>query len=253
MSLPDDAAPLRHFALKLEYEGTHFVGWQMQGAGRTVQAEIEAVLRRVVGERVVVHGSGRTDSGVHALAQIASFRLRTRLSARDFMKALNGLLPDDVAVLDVWETEPSFHARFSAKSKTYRYRVLNRKLRSALDRGFSWRYPIPVDLGAMRSAASILVGTHDFRAFCSEPVTRLTTMRTVFRLELERDGDYIIFTIEAGGFLYNMVRTIVGTLLLVGSGKMSLETFRDVIRSRDRRRAGPTAPAHGLCLVEVRY
>lgn len=253
MSLSDDAAPLRHFALKLEYDGTHFFGWQFQGAGRTVQAEIEAVLKSVVGHRVVVHGSGRTDSGVHALAQIASFRVRTRLTARNFLRALNGMLPDDVAVLDVWETDPSFHARFSAKSKTYRYRVLNRRPRSALDRAYSWRVKIPVELEPMRAAALELVGTHDFRAFCSEPATRFTTTRTVYRLELERTGDYIIFTIEADGFLYNMVRTIVGTLLLVGTGKMSLESFRDVIRSRDRRLAGPTAPAHGLFLVEVRY
>jgi tRNA pseudouridine38-40 synthase len=245
--------PVRHFALRLEYDGTHFVGWQMQGKGRTVQGEIESVLREIVGRRVVVHGSGRTDSGVHALGQVASFRLATRLSARDFERALNGLLPDDVSVLDAWETDSSFHARFSAKVKVYRYRILNRWRRSAFDRAYSYRVRTPLDLAKMREAARELVGTHDFRAFCSEPLSRKSTMRTVFRLDLTRTGDYIIVTIEADGFLYNMVRSIVGTLLFVGSGTMSLEAFRDVIRARDRRLAGPTAPAHGLFLVEVRY
>jgi tRNA pseudouridine38-40 synthase len=245
--------PLRHFAVKLEYEGSRFLGWQRQGPGRTVQGEIEGALARILGARVPVHASGRTDSGVHALGQVASFRAATRLSTREIARGLNGLLPEDVAVLECRETDAAFHARFSAVSKTYRYRILNRSGRTAVDRAFCWRVPVPLDLERMREAAKDLVGRLDFRAFCAEAAARKSTVRTVLRLDIEKSGDYILVTIEADGFLYNMVRAIVGTLVLVGSGKMSLETFRDVLRSRDRRRAGPTAPARGLFLAEVRY
>jgi len=248
-----DGPATRHFAIKLEYDGSAFLGWQRQGEERTVQAELEAAIARLVGAEVAVHGSGRTDAGVHALGQVASFRAATRLGPKDFERALNGILPDDVAVLEAWETVPTFHARFSTKSKIYRYRILNRRAPSAIDRAYCHRVPGPLDLARMETAARDLVGTLDFRAFCSEAAARKSTVRTVFRLDLARSADYIIVTIEADGFLYNMVRSIVGTLLLVGSGKMSLEAFRDVIRSRDRRRAGPTAPAKGLFLVEVRY
>ncbi len=249
----DADATLRTIALRLEYDGTRFAGWQRQDGQRTVQGEIEAAIERIVGERATVHGSGRTDAGVHALGQVASFRARTRIGAAEIGRALSAMLPEDIAVLGAWEADADFHARFGAASKVYRYRVLNRRERSAIDRAFSHRVAAPLDLDAMRAAAAVLLGRHDFRAFCTEATSRNDTVRTVSRLDLERRGDYIVVEIEADGFLYNMVRSIVGTLLLVGTAKMSVDAFRNVFLSRDRRRAGPTAPARGLFLVEVRY
>jgi tRNA pseudouridine38-40 synthase len=247
------AAPPRTLRLVLEYDGTGFSGWQVQRGKRTVQAEVAKAVQRVTGERVTVVGAGRTDAGVHAEGQVAHLCSRTRIRCEHLVHALNANLPPDVAVLRVDEVPAGFHAQFHASGKTYRYRVLQRSVRSALRRDRAYGFRAPLDVDRMRAAAARLVGTHDFRAFCTEARTRKRTERRVDRLDIRREGDEVLFEIAGSGFLYNMVRTVVGTLLWVGIGKLTPDDVSAILASRDRRRAGPVVPPQGLTLVEVRY
>jgi tRNA pseudouridine38-40 synthase len=239
--------------LILEYDGTGFSGWQIQRGKRTVQAEVAKAVQRVTGERVTVHGAGRTDAGVHAEGQAAHVRIRTRIACERMVHALNAHLPPDIAVLRVEEMPAAFHAQYHATGKTYRYRVLLRAVRSPLRRDRAYLFRTPLDLDRMRAAAAGLVGTHDFRAFCTEARTRRRTERRIDRIDIRRECDEIRFEVAGSGFLYNMIRTLVGTLLWVGIGKLAPGDVEAILASRDRRRAGPVVPSHGLTLVDVRY
>ncbi len=245
--------PTRTLRLVLEYDGAGFSGWQVQRGKRTVQAEVAKAVQRVTGERLTVHGAGRTDAGVHAAGQVAHLVTRTRIGCDRLVHALNAHLPPDIAVLHVDEVPPGFHAQFHATGKTYRYRVLVRPVRSALRRDRVHLVRTPLDLGRMRAAAARLVGTRDFRAFCTEARTRERTVRRIDRLDIRDEADEIVFEVSGSGFLYNMVRTMVGTLLWAGMGKLTPDDVSAILESRDRRRAGPVVPPQGLTMVRVRY
>jgi len=243
----------RNLRLLVEYDGTELYGWQIQKGFRTVQGELQRAVREIVGRETLVIGSGRTDAGVHARGQVANFHTVSRLSCPKWVQALNAHLPPDVAVLSVDEVPLDFHAQFQAKSKTYRYTVLNRPARTALARGFVHKVTPVLDVDAMAKAAQLFVGTHDFRAFGSEMSKKEKTVRTIESFSVAREGEEIRFTVTGDGFLYNQVRSMVGTLFEVGLGKRSPTWIREVLESRDRTRAGANVPAKGLTLLEVRY
>jgi len=251
---PGAPAP-RTLRLTLEYDGTEFEGWQSQGAGhRTVQDVLEAALEQVTGRRCPVAGAGRTDAGVHAEGQVASCRPSTALSPEDLCRALNAVLPLDLAVREVAPVPAGFHARRSARGKLYRYALWNGPVRSPLRERTHWGVRTPLDVGAMRAAAALLVGTHDFAAFQSSGGGTRTSVRTLERLDVEgAPGGEIRVWAGADGFLRHMVRALVGTLVEVGRGRRAPGDLPEVLASGDRARAGPTAPARGLTLVRVEY
>jgi tRNA pseudouridine38-40 synthase len=246
---------LQNFKIVIEYDGTAYQGWQRQNNGVTIQGTIEAALQTMTKAPVTVIGSGRTDAGVHALNQVASFRADTRLTPEIFKRGLNSLLPPDIVIKDCAAVDDAFHARYSARSKVYQYRILNRFTPTALFRQYAWHIKKPLDLNAMRKAMACLKGQHDFSAFEATGSPRSDAVRTVIAMNLtEKDAEgYVVFSIEANGFLRHMVRNMVGTLVDVALGKVSPEGFEDILMSRDRKEAGITAPAHGLVLKEVKY
>ncbi len=242
---------MKNYRLVIGYDGTDFRGWQRQPDGRTVQGVLEEAVFNVTRKRTVVHGAGRTDAGVHALGQVASIRGVFKLTDEVLFRALNAVLPADVRVFSLGEAPPGFHARRSARSKLYRYRIVHAPQASPLDRRYVLHWPYPLKLGAMREAARLFVRTADFTAFSSN--RDRSPVRTVTRSELRRSGDEIVYTVEAQGFLRYMVRTIVGTLLEVGRGRIRPADIEEIFGNRDRSLAGPTAPARGLTLVRVDY
>jgi tRNA pseudouridine38-40 synthase len=249
---------MRTFKVTLAYDGTDFSGFQRQANARSVQAEIEAVLAAIEGKHVTVAGAGRTDSGVHALGQVASFKLTSEITERDLFRALNARLPEDVRVLSADVAEPGFNARFSARSKMYRYRISNTGVMSPFQRRFAWHISRDLNLPAMKDAAAQLVGEHDFSAFQATGGQIRNTTRTMTRSEwteepLAGGGRLLVYEIAGTGFLKYMVRAIVGTLIEVGDGRRPPASLRDVLDSRDRAAAGPTAPPTGLYLVRVDY
>jgi tRNA pseudouridine38-40 synthase len=245
---------MRTIKLLIEYDGTHYQGWQVQPKGLTLQGIIEEKLGLLTGEPIRLVGSGRTDSGVHALGQVASFKTQSQMDVHTIQRALNSLLPLDIAIKKIEEVEEGFHARRHSKSKVYEYRILNRKLRSVFHRGYVWHIPQKLNLIGMKKATPSLIGEQDFAAFRTVGSSTRTTIRRVTRAEWKRGRDGLLrFEIEANGFLKQMVRSIVGTLVEVGKGKLNEEEFRKILESRDRQKAGPTAPAHGLFLKEVKY
>ncbi len=242
---------MKNYRIVLAYDGTDFRGWQRQPDSRTVQGVLEDAIRKVTQKRIVVHGAGRTDAGVHALGQVASFRGAVKLSDKVLLRALNAVLPGDVRIFSLEEAPPGFHARRSARSKLYRYRIVHAPQASPLDRRFVLHWPYPLDLGKMRRASRFFVRTADFTAFSSN--RDRSPIRTVTRSELRKSGHEIVYTIEAAGFLRYMVRTIVGTLLEVGRGRLTPDQVEDIFRRQDRSLAGPTAAAKGLTLIRVDY
>ncbi len=248
------AISMKNFKLLIEYDGTNYSGWQRQAHEPTVQAEIERALAFMTRSTVTLIGAGRTDAGVHALGQGANFRCETRLEPEAFLRGLNSLLPADIAICDCRRVPDGFHARFDAKSKVYYYRILNRDTRAAVDRAYAWFIHRPLDVAAMRRATGVLAGRHDFKAFESTGSPRAHTLRTVLAADwVEGEDRRLTFRIEADGFLRCMVRNIVGTLVEVGRGKRSPAGFRAAMEARDRRKAGITAPPHGLFLMDVKY
>ena len=241
------------FKITLEYDGTNYHGWQVQPNLPTVQGTLETVISQVAQHKTNVTAAGRTDAGVHALAQVAHFSTTARLTAEEWQRALNGLLPPDIAVQALEEVPDTFHARFSAKSKLYRYRIFARVQRSALSRSKILHYPYPLDLDAMEVAARALVGTHDFSSFQGSPTDNENPVCTITKLTVDRFGDEVIFEVEGNRFLKQMVRTMVGTLLEVGRGKLQAGEIAGILAAKDRTKAGTTAPAHGLYLVKVDY
>jgi tRNA pseudouridine38-40 synthase len=244
---------MRTLKLILEYDGTEYVGWQLQAHGRSIQGELERALEILLKEPVRVTGAGRTDSGVHALGQVASFRTARDVPLKAFVAGLNSLLPRDIAVRSAAEERPGFDARRAASGKRYRYRIINRRTRAPLEQRYAWEVFPALDVVAMQEGARALVGRHDFSAFRAGDCQASTTVRELRSLEIRRDGDGLVMEVEATAFLKHMVRNIAGTLVEVGRGKRPARALGEVLDSKDRARAGPTAPAHGLCLVEVYY
>lgn len=245
----------RNIKLVLEYDGTNYHGWQAQaGTGRTtVQEALERALQEITNERISAVASGRTDAGVHAFGQVVNFHTRHAMPPSAWMPALNHRLPADIRVIASAEAPAGFHARHSARGKVYRYRILNRSAPSALFRNYAWHVAAPLKLPRMRKAASQLVGTHDFSAFQGAGCGAASPVRTLARIDILKRGDFIELHLEANAFLQYMVRNITGTLVETGLGRFSPEEVSAMLASRDRRRAGRTAPPHGLYLISVRY
>jgi len=239
--------------LTLEYDGKSFVGWQLQPNGRSVQEELEKGLARLCGEPVRVTGAGRTDAGVHARGQVASLRAPRELPLKAWTAGLNALLPDDMACIRAEIAPEGFDARRWARGKRYTHAILQTAVRSPLERGRAWEIRRPLDIEAMRRAAPALLGTHDFSALRAADCPARTTVREIRKLEILQSGQRIDVIVEATAFLKHMVRNIVGTLVEVGHGRRDARSLAALLEGRDRTRAGPTAPAHGLVLDEVSY
>lgn len=252
---PNPLKSLRHFKLTLAYDGTDFVGWQRQNGQRSVQGEMEIAWEKTTGERVAVVGSGRTDAGVHALAQVASVGSETQLVPNRIWRALNSYLPHDIRVLEVIEAPSYFHAIRDAVRKRYRYVMQVGIDHDVFMRRYAWTIRRKLNFEAMQAAGQLLVGTHDFTSFESVGSERLSAVRTILDLQLRQrstdNAQLIELEVEADGFLYSMVRNITGTLVMVGQGKETVDWVSKVLAARDRRMAGMAAPAHGLYLVRV--
>lgn len=238
----------------LSYDGTHFSGYQIQPGKRTVQGELERALERIhKGEAIRITASGRTDAGVHAYGQVVHFDTFLSLSPDQWKKALNALLPDDIVIKDAQEAAPSFHARFSAKAKEYRYKVRIAQERDVFLRNYCYHFPYPLDIGAMRRSLSLIEGTHDFTSFCLAKTDVDDRVRTIYTADMTVQDDLLEFRFIGNGFLYNMVRIIVGTILEVGQGKRSVDSISSALAAKDRRFARKTAPPQGLYLWKVYY
>lgn len=237
----------------LEYDGTAYHGWQVQPNARTIQEVLESVLGRIHKKRTKATAAGRTDAGVHARGQVVHFETTLGMDAQAWRKALNALLPDDVVVLGADFPPPGFHARKSAASKAYAYTILNASIPSAFLRNTAWLVPFPLDAGRMREGAHFLIGQHDFSSFRSSTCMARHPVRTLSRVDIDRTGDLMRVTVEGDGFLKQMVRSIVGTLVEVGRGAIPPEAVASILEGRRRELAGPTAPARGLCLERVEY
>ena len=245
---------MRNIKVILQYEGTRYQGWQKQeSTANTIQGKLESLLTRMCGRKVEVDGSGRTDAGVHALGQVANFHIETDKTPREIMDYMNEYLPEDIAVIRAEEVPERFHSRLNARGKTYRYRVLNSDIPHIFDRRYVYELPEELDMDAMRRAADALCGTHDYKAFTSNKRSRKSTVRTVESIEIERIEDEIRFTFKGNGFLYHMVRIMMGTLLEVGMHKREAAQIIGLFEAGTREDAGMLVPAKGLTLVEVRY
>ena len=244
---------MRNVRLLIEYEGTHYAGWQWQKNEKTVQETLSKAIAQVVQETVKIYGASRTDSGVHALGQVANFKTTSSIPSERLVHAINFYLPHDITVKGAADVSESFHAQYDAQSKIYRYTILNDWIRTSLNRNFCYVCGLLLNAEKMLDAAQHLIGTHDFTSFVTSALQEKNRIRTVKRLEITREGKYLCFTVEANGFLYNMVRAIVGTLIEVGRGKIMVESMKDILGAKNRNLAGPTAPAKGLCLIEVKY
>ena len=244
--------PLRTLKLTLAYDGTDFHGWARQPGLRTVEGALSEACVRVLRSAFELVGASRTDRGVHALGQVASLETRSPMPCRRLLKALNSVLPEDPSVLRVEEAPPGFNARFAARAKLYRYRILASPTPHPLERRYSWHVPFPLDEARMSEGGAALVGTHDYASFARADEER-STVRTLLTVDVARSASIITIDVRGDGFLHNMVRAIAGTLVEVGRGRFEVAAVRGILAARDRSAAGPTAPAHGLFLVEVVY
>src|SRR6266705_6278309 len=251
---------MHNFKLTIAYDGTDFHGWQMQANKPTIQGEIVNVLQRLTQEKIFLHGAGRTDAGVHALGQVASFKTHSGLSAQEFQRALNALLPQSIRIVGAEEVGPDFHARWSARRKTYRYRLYRGKVVPPSLWRYVLHYPFPLDEDAMRDAAARFIGTHDFTAFAASADSEdedkeRSTEREIYSSDLARtaDNEELVFTVSGRSFLRYMVRKMVGTLLDVGRGKLMPADIDRLYELRDRSKSGPTVPPQGLVMVEVQH
>ena len=245
---------MTRWKLVIEYDGSDFVGWQRQDNGLSIQRLLEEAVHGFAQETVTIYGAGRTDSGVHALGQVAHFDLLREADAATVRDALNfHLKPDPVTILDAAAVDQDFHARFSATARHYRYRILNRRAPAALERGHVWHVPTELDWRAMNAAGQILTGRHDFTSFRAAECQSDSPEKKLDALNIERHGDVVVIEAHARSFLHNQVRIIVGTLRLVGEGKWATEDVEEALSARDRARAGPTAPPGGLYLTRVDY
>lgn len=245
---------MANFRLRLCYEGTRYRGWQKQGnTDNTIQEKLETLLSRLLEQEVEVAGCGRTDAGVHAREQVCSFRAETAMSCEELLAALRKYLPEDIGALSLETAPPRFHARLSCTGKTYVYRIWNSETPNVFERHFLWQIPEPLDEEAMKKAAALLCGKHDFSAFCSLKRMKKSAVRELRRLDVLREGEELRLVFEGDGFLYNMVRILTGTLLEVGRCERAPEEMPAILASLDRAQAGPTAPAKGLTLWSAMY
>jgi tRNA pseudouridine38-40 synthase len=244
---------MRNIKLTIRYDGTNYSGWQSQKNGLAIQDVIEKVIAKITGAHSHLTGSGRTDAGVHALAQVANFKTRSKIPLKNLQMALNTALPKDIVIYHAEEVGPKFDAQRSAKSKLYRYVIMNNNFLDPFIRRYAAKSFYKLDIKRMKKAAKYLVGRHDFRSFQAVDGIERDSVRTVRHITIEKDADLIYIDIEANGFLYNMVRNIAGTLVEVGRGRYSVENVKEILRKKDRRCSGPTMPAKGLRLVRVSY
>lgn len=245
---------MRNFKMILQYEGTRYQGWQRQeSTGNTIQGKLEALLSKMCGHRVEIQGSGRTDAGVHARGQVANAHLKTDMLPEEIRSYMNRYLPEDIAVISVEEVPERFHSRLNAKGKVYCYQVINSEIPQVFVRRYAHCYPGKLDLHAMQAAAQYLCGTHDFAAFTSTKKSKKSTVRTIEEIRIEEDDELIRFTFSGNGFLFHMVRILMGTLLEVGAGERKPEDIPVILESKNRSMAGALVPAKGLTLLEVRY
>ena len=245
---------MRNFRLLLAYDGSRYRGWQRLGdSDQTIQGKLENVVSRMVNAPVEVIGSGRTDAGAHAIGQVANFYCETELTTAEIQSYLRHYLPEDIGVLKVEEVDPRFHSRYGAISKTYQYRIWNSDLPCVFQRKYVWVVEEPLCVEAMNQAAQEFIGTHDFKAFCSNKRFKKSTVRTIETFSVERVKNEIVFSVAGDGFLYNMVRIMVGTLVAVGRGDLQQKQIPEIFDSQVREKAGETVPAKGLCLMEVCY
>lgn len=243
----------RRIKLTIAYDGTRYHGWQIQENSVTIEEIINKALTNLFKEDIKVIGASRTDSGVHALGNVAVFDTTSRIPAEKVAYALNQRLPEDIVIQESVEVDTDFHPRYTNCTKTYEYKIYNADFQMPIQRQYKHFVYVPLDLEKMQEAAKAIVGTHDFKSFCSARTQVLTTTRTIYEFELKKVNDTIIFRITGDGFLYNMVRIIVGTLIKVGRGKINPQAMSDIILSKDRSKAGPVAPANGLTLVKIDY
>jgi tRNA pseudouridine38-40 synthase len=262
MTIPAGKTPnkiiMRNLKLVLAYDGTDFSGWQVQPGTETIQGTLASAMERVTGEKLLPQGSGRTDSGVHALAQVASFVTQSPIPAENLVIALNDVLPSAIRVLEAVEAPPEFHARKSACAKTYRYRMYRGAICPPFLSRYVWHYPYPLDEDEMRAVAGLIVGEHDFTSFAAVDPERgheeaVSNVRQIFSSTWERQGDEFVYIVRGSGFLHHMVRNLVGTFLLAGKKTLSASDLTRILEARSRSQAGATAPASGLCLVSVEY
>ncbi len=244
---------MKNIKLVIEYEGTNYSGWQRQENFITIQQTIEDAIESFIGENVSLLASGRTDKGVHALGQVANFKTSSSVPGSRYKYALKEYLPEDITIVDSEEVDLSFHSRFDAKRKIYRYKVYNSELPRALYRNFYYHFSYKVDIDKMIQASKYLLGTHDFRSFMGRKCSATSTTRHIYSISIERKLDFIEFTVDGNSFLRNMVRIIVGTLLQVGIGRFTVSDISDIMNSKKRENAGITAPAQGLYLEKVFY
>jgi tRNA pseudouridine38-40 synthase len=260
---------VRNLKLVLSYDGSEFSGWQVQPDAATVQGTLALAIGRITGEKVLPQGSGRTDAGVHALAQVASFVTESSVPTANFVRALNDILPAAIRVLEVTEAPADFHARHSAQAKTYRYRILRDSICPPFVARYVWHFPYPLDEDAMAQSAGLVVGAHDFTSFAAVDPERGRTgeevsrekmpenvpenLRRIFSSSWERQGEEFVYTICGSGFLHHMVRNLVGTFILVGKGTLQVADVTRILEAKNRSAAGATAPASGLYLVGVEY
>lgn len=244
---------MHRIKLTVAYDGTNYCGWQVQPNGVSIQSTLQKAIEDLVGEKVNVTGASRTDSGVHALGQVAVFDTMKEIPDWKYALAINQRLPKDIVVQKSEEVSMDFHPRYTSVVKTYEYRILNRRVQLPNERLYSYFVPGRLNLEKMQEAAVYLVGEHDFRSFCSQKTKVLSTVRTIYDLTIEKQGDMIILRITGNGFLYNMVRIITGALLKVGFEQKTPEEIKDALENPSGKAAGPTAPAHGLTLVEIKY
>jgi len=242
---------MQNYKIILSYDGTEFHGWQRQPDKKTIQGTLEDSLAKITQKKINVIGAGRTDADVHARAQVANFKANLRMDDDELLRALNSLLPQDIRISSLVRTAPDFHARKMARSKIYQYRILHSPKISPFIVRYVLHWPSALNVNLMKKAAPLFIREADFTAFSSNRL--LDPIRTITRSEIKKTGDEIIYTVEANGFLRYMVRTIVGTLLEAGKGKLSPEQIEDLFRKNKRSLASPTAPAKGLCLIEVNY
>jgi tRNA pseudouridine38-40 synthase len=250
---------MRNLKLILSYDGAEFLGWQVQPGAPTVQGTLASAIGRLTGEKVLPQGSGRTDAGVHALAQVVTFVTESSVPTENFLKALNDILPTSVRVLDAVEMPTSFHARHSAVAKTYRYRIYRNTICPPFMARYVWHYPYPLDEQAMSRAAELVIGEKDFTSFAAVDAERgregdiVSNVRTIWSSCWERQEEELIYAVRGSGFLHHMVRNLVGTFILVGKGTLQVEDITRIIEARKRSAAGATAAASGLYLVGVEY
>lgn len=245
---------MRNICLVIEYDGTNYCGWQIQKPHvKTIQDTIRRILEQILQEKILLIGASRTDSGVHAKGQTANFKTHSDIKLNKLKEALNSLLPDDIAIKRIKEVPLSFHSQFKAKSKAYRYTILNHRIPPVFLRNYVWNLQYPLNLNLMRQETRVLLGKHDFSAFQGSNRIAKSAVRVIKDIKISKKGSLINIDVIANGFLYNMVRNIVGTLVEIGRGRFSKGSMKKILLSRNRNNAGPTAPGKGLCLMRVEY